>query len=94
MGDSALALDIESKLEELGEPSAELAYNAGVLLERSNLTEEAARCYRQAAEAKPDFAEALLNLGNALKVLGQEEEAKIYWRQAVEVKPELAQAYF
>jgi len=94
MNDCPLALDIAAKLDELGEPSVELTYNAGVLLERSNLTEEAARCYRQATQAKPDFAEALLNLGNALSTLGQEEEAKTCWQQALEVKPELAKSYF
>ena len=56
--------------------------------------DEAVRLYRQAVEAQPDFAEALLNLGHALKALGQEDEAKSCWRKALEFKPELAHGYF
>jgi protein O-GlcNAc transferase len=85
---------MEGKLEQLGERSAELNYNIGVLLQQSNLQEDAARSYRRATEEKPEFAEALLNLGHALEALGQEEEARGYWQQAVQVKPELAEKYF
>ena len=70
-GDYVLALDTEAKLEQLGERIAELNYNIGVLLQQSNLQEDAARSYRRATEEKPDFAEALLNLGHALEALGQ-----------------------
>ena len=94
MGDYIQALDLEGKLQELGAPLPELAFNIGVLLEKSNLYEDAARTYRRAADVKPGFAEALLNLGHALKALGQEEEARSCWRQAVEAKPELAEKYF
>ena len=94
MEDYILALDIESKLEELGETLPELSYNIGILLERSNLHEDAARSYRRAAKEKPGFAEALLNLGHALKALGQEQEAKDCWQQALAAKPELAEKYF
>jgi tetratricopeptide (TPR) repeat protein len=94
MGDYIQALDVEGKLQELGAPLPELAFNIGVLLEKSNLYEDAARTYRRAADVKPGFAEALLNLGHALKALGQEEEARSCWRQAVEAKPELAEKYF
>jgi tetratricopeptide (TPR) repeat protein len=94
MDDHALAVDIEAKLEELGEPSAELTYNLGIMLDRADQREEAARYYRRATEMKPDFAEALLNLGHALKALGQEDEARASWQQALEAKPELAESYF
>jgi tetratricopeptide (TPR) repeat protein len=93
-GDYVLALDIETKLGDLGERIPELNYNIGVLLQRSNLQEDAARSYRKATEEKPDFAEALLNLGHALEALGQEEEARASWQLAVQVKPELAEKYF
>ena len=93
-GDYVLALDTEAKLEQLGERSAELNYNIGVLLQQSNLQEDAARSYRRATEEKPEFAEALLNLGHALEALGQEEEARGCWQQAVQAKPELAEKYF
>jgi len=94
MGDYILALDIEKQLGELGQTMPELSYNIGILLQRSNLHEEAARSYRRATEEKPAFAEALLNLGHALKALGQDQEARTCWRKAVEAKPELATQYF
>jgi tetratricopeptide (TPR) repeat protein len=89
-----LALDAEARLDQLGERIPELNYNIGVLLQQSNLQEEAARSYRRATDEKPEFAEALLNLGHALEALGQEEEARAYWQQAVHAKPELAGKYF
>ena len=94
MGDYILALDIESKLEELGESAPELSFNIGVLLEKSNLLEDAAKSYRRATKEKAGFAEALLNLGHALKALGQDKEARNCWQEAVEAKPELAGKYF
>jgi tetratricopeptide (TPR) repeat protein len=93
-GDYVLALDAEAKLDQLGERIPELNYNIGVLLQQSNLQEDAARSYRRATQEKPDFAEALLNLGHALQTLGQEEEARGCWQQAVQAKPELAEKYF
>jgi tetratricopeptide (TPR) repeat protein len=65
-----------------------------ILLQRANLHEEAARCFRRAADEKPGFGEALLNLGHALQALGQEQEARACWQKAVEAKPELATQYF
>ena len=94
MNDHSLALDIESKLEKAGESAPELAYNIGIVLERANLFEDAARCYRHATERKPDFGEALLNLGHALNALGQGDEARACWQKALEAKPELAEKYF
>ncbi len=94
MEDYILALDIESKLEELGETLPELSFNIGILLDRSNLHEDAVRSYRRATKEKPGFVEALLNLGHALKALGQEQEAQTCWQQALEAKPELAEKYF
>ena len=93
-GDYVLALDAEAKLDQLGERIPELNYNIGVLLQQSNLQEDAARSYRRATDEKPEFAEALLNLGHALEALGQEDEARAYWQQAVHAKPELAGKYF
>jgi tetratricopeptide (TPR) repeat protein len=93
-GDYVLALDTEAKLDQLGERIPDLNYNIGILLQQSNLPEEAARSYRRAAEEKPGFAEALLNLGHALQALGHQDEARGCWQQAVEAKPELAEKYF
>ncbi|MGA2212535.1 MAG: tetratricopeptide repeat protein, partial [Bryobacteraceae bacterium] len=82
------------KLDQLGERIPELNYNIGILLQKANRQEDAARSYRRATEEKPDFAEAFLNLGHALQALGQEDQARGCWQQAVEAKPELAEKYF
>ena len=92
--DDQVALDLHSKLISLGEHSAQLFYNTGLLMQRAGAMEDAVRLYRQAMESQPDFAEALLNLGHALKALGREDEAKSCWRQALAFKPELAHGYF
>ncbi len=63
MGDYIQALDAESKLQELGEPIPELAFNIGVLLEKSNLYEDAARTYRRAADEKAGFRRGLAQSG-------------------------------
>jgi len=93
-GDHVLALETEAKLDQLGERIPELNYNIGILLQQSNLQEDAARSYRRATQDKPDFAEAFLNLGHALHALGLEDQARGCWQQAVEAKPELAGKYF
>ena len=84
----------QAKLIALGERSAELFYNTGLLLQKSGLFEDAVKHYRQALSEKPDIAEALLNLGHALKALGQDDEARTCWRKALESNPELASSYF
>jgi tetratricopeptide (TPR) repeat protein len=65
-----------------------------LLLQKSEEHNEAARFYREALDASPEFPEALLNLGIALKALGEEEEARSHWRRALKAKPELANGYF
>jgi protein O-GlcNAc transferase len=93
-GDYIEALERETTLAELGESTPELSYNAGVLLQQAGLNQEAAACYRRAADLNPEFGEALLNLGHALKALGQEGEARDCWKRAVDARPELAAQYF
>jgi len=92
--DDRAALDLHTRLIGLGEKSAELYYNTGLLQQKSGSMDEAVRLYRKAVNAQPDFAEAFLNLGHALKSLGQEDEARDCWRKALEFKPELAHGYF
>ena len=70
MGDYVQALDAESKLQELGEPMPELAFNIGVLLEKSNLYEDAARSYRRAAEEKPGFRRGSAQSGACFESFG------------------------
>jgi tetratricopeptide (TPR) repeat protein len=92
--DTERALDLHCRLITLGERRAEVLYNAGFLFQKKGLNDDAARFYKEALTAEPEFAEALLNLGHALKALGQEQEARSCWRRAVETKPELARGYF
>jgi len=82
------------RLIELGEKSAELYYNAGLICQKRGKPEEAVKYYQQAIGEDPQFAEALLNLGHAMMAMGQEDEARSYWRKAIREKPELAQMYF
>lgn len=93
-GDAEKALRVASDLRELGEKAPEIFYNAGILLQRGGLRQDAAAAFRQAVDDRPGFAEALLNLGHALESLGQHEEAVVCWQEAVETRPELAQSYF
>jgi tetratricopeptide (TPR) repeat protein len=72
----------------------EIFYNTGLLSQQLNNPEDAARFYRLALDARPDFAEAKLNLGHVLQLLGHKDEAQACWVQALEVKPELARGYF
>jgi tetratricopeptide (TPR) repeat protein len=92
--DYSEAYNLHRRLIEMGERGAELFYNAGLICQKRNMTEEAVQFYQQALTEEPEFAEALLNLGHALMSLGQEEEARSFWRRAIREKPELAQTYF
>ena len=83
LNDLKKALDYQTKLNKLGDRSAELSYNLGIALQEANRFEEAAKAYREALSINPSFAEAHLNLGHALKELGQDEEAKASWEQAI-----------
>jgi tetratricopeptide (TPR) repeat protein len=92
--DPTLALDLHQKSVSLGEPSPELSFNLGLLLETTGDEVRAAECYRAAVSAKADFPEALLNLGHALRATGREEEARTAWSQAASADPGLAANYF
>jgi len=74
--------------------SAEVLHNTGLLLFRTGDMEGAIRNYREAVDAKPDFAEALLNLGHAFEAFGMQKEARESWARALDLKPALAQGYF
>ena len=92
--DHTQAWDLHQKLSALGQPSMELSYNLGLLLQSAGEPEKAAGCYQLAADAKPDFRAALTNLGHVLKETGKDEEARAAWSKAVQVDPEMAAKYF
>jgi len=88
------AIGYHLRLLELGDQSAEVRHNLGLLYHNRGDLDKAMAKYRDALELKPDFAEALLNLGNALNTTGEEDAARSNWLRALELKPELALGYF
>lgn len=88
------ASEVELRLRQLGENTAVLAYNIGVLQQRENLMPEAILSYQQASEQRPGFAEALVNCGNASLQAGQTSQARAAWQAALVANPDLAGYYF
>jgi tetratricopeptide (TPR) repeat protein len=91
--DFKLASTLHKQLRELGEPSPELLYNTGLLLQKLGSTPEAADYYRQALTCRPDFPQAQLNLGHALMALGKPDEAHASWQAALRGHVELAEHF-
>jgi tetratricopeptide (TPR) repeat protein len=88
------ALRYHLRLMELGDPSAELRHNLGLLYHNQGDLTKAVAEYNDALQIKPDFPEALLNLGNVLDATGQKDAARDHWVRALQLKPELALGYF
>src|ERR1019366_8408238 len=76
------ALRYHLRLMELGDRSAEVRHNLGLLYHNRGDLKKAVAEYQNALLIKPEFAEALLNLGNALNATGQEEAARDHWSRA------------
>ncbi|MDQ2947221.1 MAG: tetratricopeptide repeat protein [Acidobacteriota bacterium] len=94
MNDWKTASELELKLSEMGENTAILTYNIGVLQQRENLLPEAILSYQKASRQRPGFAEAHLNCGHAMMQMGQTDQARAAWKEALEAKPEIAVDYF
>jgi tetratricopeptide (TPR) repeat protein len=92
--DFETALEQHVRLIDLGDRSAEILYNTGLMYQKTRQFEKAAAMYREAISRQPDMPEALLNLGHVLDCVGQPEEARAYWAKALAAKPALAQDYF
>ena len=82
------------RLIDLGERSAEVLYNTGLMYEKSGQMDKAAQLYREALAQQPEMPEALLNLGRILESGGKADEAKSCWSKALEAEPALPQGYF
>jgi len=85
------ALEYHVRLIDLGERSAELLYNTGLMYEKADQSEKAAHLYREALALQPGMPEALLNLGRILESGGNSDEARLCWTKALEAEPALAQ---
>lgn len=92
--DDAKALELHLRLLELGEKTADVYYNCGVLAHNLDHVDDAVRFYREAIALRKNFPEALLNLGHALKVIGDDDQARSLWIPALELNPELSLNYF
>ena len=60
-------LELHVRLIGLGERSAEVLYNAGLIYEKAGQPDKASKLYREALAEEPDMPEALLNLGRILE---------------------------
>jgi len=74
--------------------AAVAAYNRGVTAAAGGDTERALRCFQQALEIKPGFAEAHNNLGMILLGRGRLDEAAQAFRRAIDSRPEYATALY
>ena len=92
--DFETSLEYHVRLIDLGERSAEVLYNAGLMYEKAGQSEKAMRLYRDALAQQAEMPEALLNLGRLLESAGKSDEARSCWSKALEAEPALAQGYF
>jgi len=67
--------------------------NLGIALADQGKPAEAMRCYRQAIQLKPDYADAQRNLGAMLILQGNVDEAIQHLDRALQLKPDFAEAH-
>jgi len=63
------------RLQELGDRSAEVLHNTGLLLFRTGDMEGAIRNYREAVDAKPDFAKLFSTWATRSKAFGMQKRS-------------------
>ncbi len=88
------ALRCLEQLRQSEAKSREVAFNAGVLHQKSGEWPQAATCYREALALDPQFTEARVNLGHVLAAMGDEQGARDAWTLALASNPDLARGYF
>ena len=75
--------------------SPEALYHRACQLDEDRETWHIAeRLYRQAIEAKPDYAIAMVNLGNVRFRRGDNTEAREWYRRALELDPDQPEAHY
>ena len=67
--------------------------NLGIALADQGKPAEAMRCYSQAIQLKPDYADAQRNLGAMLILQGNVDEAVQHLDRALQLKPDFAEAH-
>jgi tetratricopeptide (TPR) repeat protein len=87
------ALTLHTQLMEAAEPTPELLYNTGLLLQKLGRAKDAVGYYRRALAIRPEFRQAWINLGHALMILGKHEEARSSWNSALAGNAELAEQF-
>jgi tetratricopeptide (TPR) repeat protein len=93
-GDPGRAHDAYCVLRTAATPSAEVAFNVGLILQQNGEFSKAVDCYSDAVRLRPQFAEAYVNLGHALNSMDRKDEARAAWAQALELDANLATTYF
>ncbi len=87
--------ELARKIHAMASRSAEEWFELGMSCDSdSESLDEAARAYRKAVEAAPDWVEAHINLGTTLYQLGRMEEARKQFAIAIEFEPNNALAEF
>jgi tetratricopeptide (TPR) repeat protein len=87
--------DLAKKIHAMASRSAEQWFEFGMMCDTDDgSVEEAAKAYRKAVEAAPEWVEARINLGTAMYQLGRMEEAYEHFLMAVGFEPENALAEF
>ncbi len=89
LGQARAAYAAYSRLRAIATPDPALAFNVGLVLQRSGDAPAAAECFRDALNGRPDFVAALVNLGHALDSEGQPDEARLHWTRAKDLDSSL-----
>jgi len=93
-GAQVLASNVSEKVKQATERAAQDYLKEGLLQAGEGRNEEAAKAFRKAVAAKPDWAEAHSLLGSALVEIGQYPEAESELRKAVQLKPDYAEGWY
>lgn len=82
------AIDLYRKaIETSGNNYAEAYHNLGILLKRSNKTDEAIAAYEQAIKLRPNYESAWYNLGLAYRSQARNNEAISAYEKAILINP-------
>ncbi len=93
-GSNEAALNSYERAIELGQNSAEILFERGLLLERLNRQEGALESYNNALKLSPNVAAVWCNQSGVLSRLGRFEEALISIETALKLSPNFAYIHF